>query len=267
MDIARAKYNSAPIITLFGHEGRGKSTLAAKFKSPIAMLLERGLPRGVELDEITGLKMFEDVMGALRELYTDPRGYETLIVDTLDSLEMLLLAYVCRDNGWPNIEKPAYGKGFVIADKEWQRFLRAITAIRDRHRMTIVMTCHAVIETISDPRTPSYTSYSPKLHKRARGLVMDASDIVAFLSEDLRITTDDNGRVRASAGLQRHLFCVGQPAFAAKNRFGMPDKIPVPINFDIRELTKYWTGSEEQPGDGSSPPSNSVSSTYSNHQP
>jgi hypothetical protein len=243
LDIAKAKHNTAPIITLFGLEGRGKSTLAAKFKNSVAMLMERGLPRGVELDEIRGLNTFEDVMNALRELYVDPMGKKTLIVDTADSLEITVHEQVCRENNWPNMEKAAYGKAFVIADKAWQRFLRAITAMRDRHNMTIVLVCHAVIETISDPRVPSYTSYSPKLHKRARGLVMDASDIVAFLSEDLRISTDDNGRVRASSNLQRYLFCTGTPAYAAKNRFGMPDRIPVPIDFDIRELTKY---SEDQ---------------------
>jgi len=218
--------------------------LAAKFSKPVAMLLERGLPRGVSVDAIDGLASYNDVVEALRELYRDPQGYQTLIIDTLDSLEPMLLAHVCGANGWKNIEAPSYGKGFVIADQEWQRFIRAVNALRDKG-MTVVMVAHSTIERFDDPRALSYIAYWPKLHKRARHLVLDACDVVGFLAEELRVATDDGGfreRTRATSSNQRFLFVEGCPAFVAKNRYAMPPKIAIPADFDIGELTKYWTG-------------------------
>jgi hypothetical protein len=240
MKIGKATSSTAPIILIFGNEGRGKSTLATKAPKPVALLLERGLPKGVTIDAVEDVNSFDDVLAMLRELYADPRGYLSLIIDTVDSLEALIIDHVCRHNGWKTIEQPAYGKGFVIADVEWQRFLRGITAIRAKHGMTIIMTCHAEIAAINDPRAPSYSSYQPKLHRRARGLVMDACDAVLFISEDLRVVTDDNDRVRASAGPQRYLFCEGTPSFAAKNRFAMPSKVALPIDMPFDTLAQYW---------------------------
>ncbi len=109
--------------------------------------------------------------------------------------------------------------------------------------MTIVLVAHSTIERFDDPRAPSYTSYWPKLHKRARHLVLDACDIVGFLAEDLRIATDDSGfreRTRATSSNQRFLFVEGAPAFVAKNRYGLPPKVPVGPDFDIGELSKHW---------------------------
>ena len=246
MKITPTTCDGAPIVLIYGAEGRGKTTLACKFPKPVAMLLERGLPRGVSVDAIDGLGSYDNVVEALRELYRDPQGYQTLIVDTLDSLEPMLLAHVCGANGWKNIEAPSYGKGFVIADQEWQRFIRAISALRDRG-MTVVLTAHSTIERVDDPRAPSYTAYWPKLHKRARHLILDACDIVGLLAEELRVATDDSGfreRTRATSSNQRFLFIEGCPAFVAKNRFAMPPKIAIPADFDIGELTKYWQAYE-----------------------
>ena len=128
MKISSATCDGVPIVLIYGGEGRGKTTLACKFPKPVAMLLERGLPRGVSVDAIDGLASYNDVLEALRALYQDPQGYQTLIIDTLDSLEPMLLDAVCAKNGQKNIESPSYGKGFVIADQEWQRFIRAISA-------------------------------------------------------------------------------------------------------------------------------------------
>jgi hypothetical protein len=72
---------------------------------------------------------------------------------------------------------------------------------------------------------------------------MDSADVVGFLAEDLRTVTDGDGfreRVRAAAVAQRFLFVEGTPAFSAKNRFGMPAKIAVSVDFDITQLTNYW---------------------------
>jgi AAA domain len=184
------------------------------------------------------------VMTTLRALHDNPGEYTTLVIDTVDMLEAHLIEYVCDKNKWANIEQPSYGKGYVVADEEWRRFVRALTAIRDKHGMTIVLVAHSAIERIDDPRAPTYTSYQPKLHKRARALVMDATDAVFFLAEDLRVLTEDGGfreRTRAAAGAGRFVFTEGRPAFAAKNRFGMPEKIPIPADLNISELTRYWS--------------------------
>src|SRR6516225_1084779 len=243
MNISEAKCATAPIFLIYGGEGRGKTTLASKFPNPLAMLLERGLPAGVKLPAIDGMAAFGAVIDAIRNLYQDARGYKTLIVDTLDSLEPMLLEHVCTEHHWKNIESPPYGKGFVIADQQWLRFIKAITALRNKHGMTVVLVAHSTIERFDDPRAPSYTAYWPKLHKRARHLILDACDLVGFLAEELHVNTSDTGfhtRARAVSTNQRFLFVEGQPAFVAKNRYSIPPKIAIPADFNIGELSKYW---------------------------
>jgi AAA domain len=242
--ISPATCGNVPIVLLYGNEGRGKSTLAAKFSRPVAMLLERGLPCGVIIDAIDGLGTYADVLEALRELCRDPNGYRTLVIDTIDSLEPMLLDHLCGQRGWKDIETPSYGKGYIAADAIWQSFIKGITTLRDRHGLTVVLVAHAEITRIDDPRAPSFTQYAPKLHKRARALIQDAADVIGFLAEDLKIATDDGGFrecVRATSSNQRFLFVEGPPAYVAKNRYGMAPKIPVGIDFDIGELTKHWS--------------------------
>jgi len=73
---------------------------------------------------------------------------------------------------------------------------------------------------------------------------MDACDLVGFLGEDVRVITDDGGfreRTRATAGNGRYLFVEGRPAFAAKNRYSMPDRIAIPIDVSSLNLSRYWS--------------------------
>jgi len=159
----------------------------------------------------------------------------------------MLQAAVCAKHNWKSIEQPSYGKGYVEADTAWRFFLRALTTLRDSQRMTIVLVAHSTIERVDDPRAETYTSYQPKLHKRARHLVMDAADIVAFLAEDLRTATSDAGfreRTRAVAIGGRQLFVEGTPAFAAKNRY-TPGAVPA-MPSDAHGIHEQVAAREEQ---------------------
>lgn len=235
--------STSPVLLVHGMEGMGKSTFLSRFPMPVAILTERGLPKGIALDAFENVDSRDGVFNALRDFYQDQCGYESLIIDTVDALETHLIEYVCAKNNWRNIEQPSFGKGWLALDEEWHRYVRALRAIGDKG-VTVVQACHTEIVRIDDPRAPSYTSYQPRLHKRARAIVMDAADAVFFLSDDLRVLTESGGfgeRIRASAGSgQRFLFTERRPAFAAKNRFGMAEKIPLPLNFDFSELARYW---------------------------
>jgi hypothetical protein len=102
--------------------------------------------------------------------------------------------------------------------------------------MTVVLIAHSEIVTINDPRVASYASYSLRLHKRARALVEDSADLIGFLATDVVIKSEQGGfgktRARADGGNTRWLHIEGRPAFTAKNRYGMPERILIPPKFE-----------------------------------
>jgi hypothetical protein len=115
----------------------------------------------------------------------------------------------CKDNGWASIEQPGFGKGYVIVDSYWLDLLAAFDFLRRERGMVTVLLAHSAIERIDDPRAASYTAYQLRLHKRARGIVQDAVDVIGFLAPDLIIHNEDQGfskkRTRADGGSTRYI--------------------------------------------------------------
>jgi hypothetical protein len=103
--------------------------------------------------------------------------------------------------------------------------------------MIIVLLAHSAIETVNDPRAPSYSSYQLRLHKRARGLIQDEVDVIAFLSTEVVISIEETSfnkkRHRADSGSARWLHFEGRPAYVAKSRYELPAKLPCTKDFDV----------------------------------
>ena len=236
-DIHEAVATLPPRVLIHGQEGVGKTTLAAKFSRPIFLQTEDGTPAGLKLSTFGLLSSYPDVRDALAALGGEPHDHATVVLDSLDKLEGLIWADVCATNNWPSIEAPGYGRGYVIPDRWWRDFLAALDWLRRERGLTIVLLAHSSIETISDPRASSYTSYQLRLHKRARGLVQDEMDAIAFLATDVAVISENAGfnkkRTRADGGSTRWLHFEGRPAFVAKSRFDLPPKIPCPKDFDV----------------------------------
>ena len=242
--IKRATASLPARLLIHGQEGTGKTTLASRFPSPVFLQTEDGIPVGIETDTFGMLTDFLAVRSALTALATEQHEFGTVVIDALDVLEALIWRDLCSSQGWASIEMVGYGKGYVAADNWWIDLLNGLDYLRRQRGMTVVLIAHSTIETVNDPRTASYTSYQLRLHKRARGLVQDWCDAIGFLAPDLHVKEDDAGfgkkRARADGGSQRWLHWEARPSFVAKNRYGLPAKMPVPADFSYEALASYF---------------------------
>jgi AAA domain len=242
-DIRKSTAQLPPRIVIHGEEGVGKTTFASTFPAPIFLQTEDGCPSGLEIDSFGLIDNFTDLRSTIGALASEPHHFQTVVVDSVDALEALIWADVCKSQGWPSIESPGYGKGYVVTDNWWLDVLKGLDYLRRQRGMTVALLAHSAIETINDPRAASYTSYQLRLQKRARGLVQDWCDAIGFLAPDLHVQSEEVGfgkkRNRADGGSQRWLHFEARPSFVAKNRYDLPAKMPVAKNFSYGALAPY----------------------------
>ncbi len=222
-------------ILLIGTEGLGKTTFAADAPSPVFLCAEDGLPPALkEVARFPDPQTFEEIFDALRVLAREEHEFKTLVIDTLDWLEPLIWRDLCMRYGWvdakgtPDIEKPGYGKGYVAATEEWRRLLAALDVLRERKRMEIILLAHASIKTFQNPAGNDYMRYECKLHRGAAALVKEWCDSVLFgIQEEFVHEIKGKPTRKATTKGRRVVHTRRDPAWDAKNRYGLPPELPL----------------------------------------
>lgn len=218
-----------PRFVVYGEHGIGKTTFAASAASPIVIRTEDGLA-AMRVPTFPIARSYGDVLAALGALYSQPHGYATVVLDSLDWLEPLVWARTCLEHGKQAIEDFGYGKGYQYADEFWLEILNGLDALRQRG-MTIVLIAHAEIRRFDAPDTDPYDRWGIKLHRRAAGLVEEWADIVGFARYEVNTTSKDVGFnkkvTRGIATGSRLLSVENRPAFRAKNRYQLPADLPL----------------------------------------
>lgn len=218
-----------PRILVHGGHGVGKSTLGASAFNPIFLPTEDGLS-GLETSAFPLLRSWQEVEEAIAVLETEKHEFGTVVVDSLDWLEPLIWAEVCRRGGKRSLEDWAYGKGFFETAPLWRQFLESMDRLRARG-MAIVLICHSEVKRFDAPDSDPYDRYQPKLHKIANALVQEFCDIIGFAQFEVAVKKTDNGfgsvKARGIGTGRRVLHVVEKPAFCAKNRYNLPETMPL----------------------------------------
>lgn len=246
-DLKRVKATLPPRVLIYGPPGMGKTTLASEWPNPIYLQVEEGTPGDLEINSFGTLQSYDEVMEAISSLYTEDHDGQTLVLDSLDRLEPLVWAKVCADNQWQNMETVGYGKSYVAADSYWRDFADGCNALRRDKNMGIVYIAHSIISSVEDPMTQSYSRFDIRLHKRATAIFQDEVDAILFLNQDVTIKQDEAkakqaARARADGGGRRYIYCAPRPAFVAKNRYGIADKIMYERGKGYSELSQKFPG-------------------------
>lgn len=226
-NIARNRELRPPRLLVYGSHGIGKTTLGAGAPNPIFILTEDGL--GVlEVDHFPIAQSFADVMDAIAALYSDNHAFQTVVIDSLDWLDNLIWQDVNSKNDAKDL---AYGKGAVIAAEHWRQVLDGLNALRSDKNMAVVLLAHCEIKRFDSPEVEPYERYQPKLQARSSALVQEWCDAVLFCNYRTIVKHDDVGfNQKVSRGIttgERLLYTTEKPAFLAKNRFALPDAVPL----------------------------------------
>lgn len=234
-------------VMLYGTHGIGKSTFGAMAENPIFIATEDGLG-DIACESFPLARSLGDVMAALETLYSGDHGYRTVVIDSLDWLERLIWADVCRDRGVNSIEDIGYAKGYAFAIEKWRTVLRALDALRSDRGMTVIVIAHAKIEKFENPETEPYDRYSPRLHKLASALVQEWADEVLFATyKVLTVKVDEAFNKAKHNGVgtgERIIRTVERPAHVAKNRLNLPEELPL----DYRVFAEHVAASRGDSG-------------------
>lgn len=219
-----------PRIALYGPPGIGKTTFAAGAPEPIFILTEDGLG-DLEVSHFPVCTSFEEVLECLATLGKEEHEFKTVVIDSLDALELMVWAATCKRLGVPSIETPGYGKGYIEAQNEWRTLFAYITALRDEKGLTSILIAHSAYTHVEDPEHPAYDTNALKLNKRAAAMTTEWCDVVGFASLKMFTKIDETSskekRTRAIATQDRVLRLSVSPSYTAKNRYHMPEIIPL----------------------------------------
>jgi hypothetical protein len=224
ISISRGRIPSAARLALYGPEGVGKSTLAAGFPEPVFLDTEGGTAR-LDVARFLRPRTWADVLAAINHLLTAAHGHQTLIIDSIDWLEKILVDEVCRKASKEGLEDFGYGKGLVYLAEEYARFLALLEKLRDRG-LHVVLVGHSTIRKFEAPDAAgSYDRYELKLTKQVAALTKEWVDALLFVNFVTK-TAEKDGKLRAIGGRERVIHTTHTAAWDAKNRYGLDDKLP-----------------------------------------
>ena len=218
---------AAPRIMVYGVEGIGKSTFGAGSPNPIYILTEDGLG-SLNVNHFPLATSFQDVIDAIATLYKENHAFETVVIDSLDWLEAIIQREIEAKYDAKDL---AYGKGSLIAAERWREILDGLNALRNDKGMAVILIAHTTIKRFDSPEVEPYDRYQPKLQERSNAVVREWCDAVLFANYKTIVKKDDVGfnqtNNRGISTGERLLFTSERPAYMAKNRYNMPESIPL----------------------------------------
>lgn len=212
-------------VLVYGNAGVGKSTLGAAAPSPVFLCAEDGISH-LDVPMFPQPESWGDVLEAIDQLTAGEHSFASLVVDTLDWLEPLCWAEVCKKGGKADIEAFGYGKGYVAAVDQWRVFLARLERLQAKRGLHIVLLGHAVARDHRDPELDAWKRWSPKLHQAAADLVCEWCEGVFYATHET-YAKKDGPKVRGFSTGQRVMHTEWTAGHVAKNRWSLPPVLPL----------------------------------------
>lgn len=217
-------------LVIWGQEGVGKTSLASLFPDPWFIDTEQStkwMPQLKNRQFQPYPKTWADVKAHLN-MFIQQKPGETLVIDTGDWLEAMLIKDLCNRKNWDGLGGANdFGNSYNVLDSEFREFLAQLNAVADMG-INVVVTCHSQTKTFTAPdQMGSWDRYELKLQKKTASALKEWADAIVFMKfKDTIIQTDKNGKkFKAQGGTLRVIETIRTAAWDGKNRFGWPEEM------------------------------------------
>jgi len=241
-EITSGPVSRPPRIILCGTEKIGKSTFAASAESPVVIPVkgEEGVD-AIDVSKFPVASAYDDVMADIEALYNEDHKLQTLVIDSMSTLEPLIWDKVCKEHGVDSIEKVGggFGKGYVEANHKVRELLAGLDALRDKG-MASILICHVTVKTFTDPLTDSYDQYVLDLNRQAASTLMRWADSILFANCKVATKSEKEGFKQTRKAIlrdERVLFTQKRPTHPGGGR-GVYGQLPYELPLDWDEYTK-----------------------------
>lgn len=214
-------------MVLYGPEGIGKSTFAAQLPQPLFIDTEGGT-RHLDVQRFAERpSSWTLLLEQVNYVQSHPEVCRTLVIDTADWAEALCVRHICDKAQLGGLEDFGYGKGYVYLQEEFARLLQLLTDLAEGRGVNVLLTAHAAMRKFEQPQEMgAYDRWELKLSKKVAPLVKEWADLLLFANYEVITLTDTNSKRKTATGGERVMFATHHPCWDAKNRHGLPDKLP-----------------------------------------
>lgn len=248
----------APVLTIVGFPGVGKSTLGALFPSPIFVQAENAtsvfetwpeekqpsfFPELPAPNAKRAVRPSETLLAQLRELATEDHPFKTVVIDAVTTLNMLFEQEVIEHDSNPecnNIGEAAggFGKGYLAVAALHAKVRHACEHLRKRG-IAVVFLAHSGIAKVKNrPDVEPYATWSLDMHEASRKIYVATSDAVLYLKSKefvMGSDKDKKGQIKSYGKVtntgERVLIAASEGTIGyvdAKNRYQIPVELDVP---------------------------------------
>lgn len=228
---------------IYGPEGIGKSTLASQFPDAVFIDFEHGTD-SMDVARFDTPKDFTLLLDLLDSISQED-CCKTVVLDTADKLEQIIMTHVCNKHQLRSIEDAGYGKGYTYIADDWIEVMKTLDKVIESGK-NVVLVAHAQMRKFEQPdELGAYDRWELKLSKKSAPLLKEWSDMLLFCNYKTNVITDEKTKSRKAIGGKRVMYANHSPVYDAKNRFGLPDV----MEMDFSEIAHVFKSPDEQKAD------------------
>lgn len=219
-------------VLIYGVEGVGKTTLASQFPEPLFIDCEGGTDYFTDVKRLPRPSSWSILTEEVKYVIANPGKCKTLVIDTIDWAESMAIQHVCDQAKVAGIEDFGWSKGYTYLNEQIGKLLNLLNEARDAG-INVVLTAHMALRTVTKPdETGAYDRYELKLKSAKNGnnsqLVKEWADLILFCNFKQFIVEDkQTQKKKAKGGTERVMYTTHTAAWDAKNRFGLPEELPM----------------------------------------